>query len=231
MFLRKTRKDSPVSLAEVADVVKQLLGNKVPWDAEAFRSCWAVLVGIVLQHCIEVGGSFVGWWFPFSEKGDWRMCPHYWGTTLFSLSRNIFPGKGGSNWQWNLLFRRKNLDSALSVEWWTSFLSLYNYLGCQGSLLNWATCALWTSGKHTCPSGSPMGEYSKSFEVGNITVIAQQMMWFFSWMWSCWRGDQQQVLAGNWCIALPGLWLSCCSKWRSLDISGSWPLSWDIKGQ
>lgn len=87
--------DFPTSLAEVTEVVKNLLNGKVLGvddNRECSRSCWGVLAGEPFQ-CSWRSGTLprdlqTEVVVPIFKKGDQRGCSNYGGITLFSL-----PGK------------------------------------------------------------------------------------------------------------------------------------------
>ena len=130
-----SREAPPISLAEVAEVVKQLFSGKAPGVDEIRPEMLKALdiVGLSwLTRLFNVawGSGTVPVVVTFFKKGDRRVCSNYWGITLLSLP-GFIPGclKGGSGRLSNLNFRRSNMDSVLAVEQWTSSLPL---LGCWG---------------------------------------------------------------------------------------------------
>lgn len=110
-------RDSPISLAEVTKEVRKLFGSKVlsvdeihpemlkAWDSVGL-SCLRHLFKVTWRTGTVPVGWQIGWWSPFSKKGD--RLSRYCSVSQESLFQVL---KRGSE-----RFRRSNAASVLAVE-------------------------------------------------------------------------------------------------------------------
>jgi len=107
---------SPISLAEVAEVVKKLFSGKAPGVVEIRPEVLKAL-DIVGLSWLYLWNGRPGWWSPFSEKGTGGCAPIIGVSQCSSSLGKFIPGcwKGGSGRLSNLSFSRNNVDSILAV--------------------------------------------------------------------------------------------------------------------
>ncbi|XP_051916968.1 uncharacterized protein LOC127597715 [Hippocampus zosterae] len=148
---------SPISVVEVTDVVKKLLGGKAPGVDEIRPEFLKVLdvVGLSwLTRLCNIAWSTgrvpldwqTGVVVPLFKKGDRRVCSNYRGITLLSLPGRYIQGcwRGGSVRKSSLRLRRSSVVFVPAVEQWTSSTPLAGFSRVCGNSPNQSTCVLWT---------------------------------------------------------------------------------------
>ena len=148
----------PISLAEVAEVVKQLFSGKAPGvdeiRPEMLKALDIVGLSWLTRLCNVAWGSGtvpVAWQTgggPHFQKGGPEGVLQLSGDHTAQPPReSLFQGAGkeAPGRLLNLKFRRSNVASVLAVEQWTSSLPLQGCCGGHGSLLIQSTCDLMTT--------------------------------------------------------------------------------------
>ena len=155
---------SPISGAEVAEVVRKLLSGRAPGVDEVRLDFLKALDVVGLSWLTRLcsiawtsGAVPLDWQtgvvVPLFKKGDRRVCSNYRGITLLSLP-GLFGGAGkeGLSDSRNLGFRRSNVVFVQVVEQWTSSTPSAGSLRVHGSLPNQSTCVLWNWRRHSTVS-------------------------------------------------------------------------------
>ncbi|TWW78306.1 hypothetical protein D4764_11G0004270 [Takifugu flavidus] len=159
---------SHISEAEVAEVVKKLLGGKAPGvdeiRPESLKALDVVGLSWLTRLCNIAwtsGAVPLDWQtrvvVPLFKKGDRRVCSNYRGITLLSLPGKVYSGVLERRVRRTVEPRIQEEQCGFcpgrgTVDQWTSSTPSAGSSRVHGSLPNQSTCVLWTWRRHSTVS-------------------------------------------------------------------------------